>query len=161
MDTNLLVDKIQTIENILINNEGKNDNIIKFALKEIKSMIINNNNSKDNLKDSEIKRLNKIIEEKDIKINELTNELNSLKMNNNKNKINENVIIGCKHFKKCNVYVKCSYCNDFFPCYLCHNNIQKHSFVVNNINKCRFCNTIYNNEFLFCPGCKTEKNLSS
>ena len=31
MDTKLLVDKIITIENILLNNEGKNDNMIKFG----------------------------------------------------------------------------------------------------------------------------------
>ena len=39
METNLLLDKIKTIENILVNNEGKNDSLIKFALNELKSMI--------------------------------------------------------------------------------------------------------------------------
>ena len=159
MDSHLLIDKIITIENILINNQGKNDNIIKFGLNEIKTMLSNIHNLKDNSNSSEIKRLNKIIEEKDNIINKLRNELNSLKMNNNKNKNNENVKLGCQHFKRVNVFVKCSGCKEFFTCYNCHDIQKSHSFQIADINKCRFCNTIYNNDLDYCPGCNVKKNL--
>ena len=187
MDTNLIIDKINILENILVNNQGKNDNMIKFGLNEIKSMIINfnskNNNItinnlyhfddiniskfKDNIgniklnsNNSEIKRLNEIIEEKNKKINELTNELNSLKMNDKKNIITNNGKLGCQHFKKVNVFVKCFKCKEFYPCYNCHDIIQNHIFIPENINKCRFCNTIFNNNLSNCPTCNVMKNIS-
>ena len=106
----------------------------------------------------EIKRLNKIIEEKDKKINDLTKELNSLKMTNNKNMIYSNIITGCEHFKTINVFFKCNICQEFYPCYICHNKIQNHDFDYCDINKCRFCNKIYNDTLLLCPGCNSKKS---
>ena len=155
MDTKLLVDKIITIENILLNNEGKNDNMIKFGWEEIKTLLLNNPTHKDDSGGAEIKRLNKIIEEKDSIINKLTSELNSLKMNNK-----SSVKLGCQHFKTVNVFVKCSICKDFFSCYQCHNTFQNHKFKGADIIKCRFCNTIYENNLSSCPGCNVEKKLS-
>ena len=156
METNLLIDKIKTIEKILENNEGKNDTLIKFALNEIKSMILNSDNKlKDNLNNSEVIRLKKIIEEKDIQINKLTNKLNPQNITPQ-----EKIKLGCKHYKDVNVFVKCSECNDFFPCYICHNNnIKGHSFKYGDTIRCRYCLKIFKSNLVNCPGCNIKKVL--
>ena len=158
METNLLFDKIKTIENILVNNEGKNDSLIKFALNELKSMIQKNNTQQnDYSNDKEIIRLKKIIEEKEIQINKLNKELNSSKITpSEKTKAK----IGCEHYENVNVFVKCSVCNDFFPCYKCHNSIKEHSFVFAYILRCRYCNQIYERNLKCCPSCNTKTLLS-
>ena len=156
METNLLIDKINTIEKILENNEGKNDTLIKFALNEIKSMILNNDNKqKDDLNNAEVTRLKKIIEEKDIQINKLNNKLNTLNITPQ-----EKTKLGCKHYKDVNVFVKCSECNDFFPCYICHNNnIKGHSFKYGDTIRCRYCHKIFKSNLDYCPGCNIKKLL--
>ena len=71
------------------------------------------------------------------------------------------VKLGCEHYKTLNVFVKCQICNDFADCFQCHNKkIKQHAFKAANIFKCRYCNTIYDNNLKRCPGCNVEKKIN-